>query len=189
MSTPTSTQSCAAFYAAQHAAARGTSRLAAGPLPFHGATALDVCTRDVVTCDAGMQVGEAARLMRKHDVGALVVVEAPAPGRHVVAGLLTDRDLAVGVVAMERDLQSTRVGDVMRADVVSARADDPVASLLSLMRHKRVRRLPVTGPEGDLLGIVTMDDVLAGVAEQVHALADVAAAARHGTDTSPVPSH
>jgi len=143
-------------------------------------TAGDICTRDVVFTDRGMMVGEAARLMRTHHVGSLAVVEERAPARRFVVGMVTDRDIATAVVAADRDPHAFRVGDVMSADVVTARESDSVLDLLEVMRRKRVRRVPVTGAQGELIGLVALDDVLAVVAEQLQALAAaVGAAQRH----------
>jgi len=183
MSTPSSQQICADFYAAQHASSPKPPARATGGCATSAATAMDVCTRAVVTCDAGMPVSEAARKMRKHGVGSLVVVDDGSPGQHVVTGMLTDRDLAIGVVAAERDTQAFRVGDIMSRDVVTARADDSVTSIVALMRHKRVRRIPVTGPEGVLVGIVTLDDLLAGSSIAAGAVAGIVG--RPGMPTEP----
>lgn len=143
-------------------------------------TAGEICTRVVVFTDRGMMLAEAARLMRSHHVGSLVVVDERSPNERLVAGMLTDRDIATAVVGAERDPHAFRVGDVMSADVVTVREQDSILDVLAVMRRKKVRRVPVTGPQGELVGLVSIDDVLAIVAEQMRALADaVGAAQRH----------
>lgn len=142
-------------------------------------TAGDLCTRTVVVTDKAMMAGEAARLMRTHHVGSLVVVEEKSPQERIVVGMVTDRDIATAIVGADRDPRAFRVGDIMAPDVVTAREQDGMADLLSVMRRKRVRRLPVTGPHGELIGIVAIDDVLAAIAEQMRALADAVSAAGH----------
>lgn len=145
-------------------------------------TAGDLCTRTVVFADAGMMLAEAARLMRSHHVGSLVVVEERSPAERIVVGMITDRDIATAVVGEERDPHAFRVGDVMSRELVTAREQDSVLDLLAAMRRKRVRRVPVTGARGELVGIVALDDLLAVVAEQMQALAAaVGAAQRHET--------
>jgi CBS domain-containing protein len=147
-------------------------------------TAGDLCTRTVVFTDAGMQLAEAARLMRKHHVGSLVVVQERSPAERLVVGMITDRDIATAVVADERDPHAFRVGDVMSKDVVTAREQDSVLDVLAVMRRKGVRRLPVTAAQGELVGLMALDDVLAVVAEQLQALAAaVGAAQRHEAGT------
>lgn len=137
-----------------------------------------ICTRTVTIAYPGMPLNEAARLMREHHVGCLVVVEQQSPEDRVVVGMLTDRDIVTVVVASERDPHGLRVGDVMSKDVVMAREQDSVLDVLGTMRRNRVRRIPVTGPRGTLIGIVALDDVLEIVAEEMQALASAVGAAQ-----------
>jgi CBS domain-containing protein len=143
-------------------------------------TAGDISTRTVVFADPAMMLGDAARLMRGHHVGSLVVVEERSPVQRIVVGMVTDRDIATAVVAADRDPHAFRVGDVMSKEVATVREQDALLDLLAVMRRKRVRRLPVVGAQGELLGLVTLDDVLQIVAEQMQALAAAfGAAGRH----------
>lgn len=140
----------------------------------------DICTRIVAIGYPSMALNEAARVMRKHHVGCLVVVEEISPTERVVVGMLTDRDIAMGVVAADRDPHGMRVGDLMTKEVVTAREQDSILDLLSAMRRKRVRRIPVTAPQGTLIGIVALDDVLEVLAQQMQAVATaVSAASQH----------
>jgi CBS domain-containing protein len=94
--------------------------------------------------------------------------------------MLTDRDIATGVVAAEKELYGLRVADVMSRAVVSVREEDSMLDVLAAMRRKGVRRAPVVGPRDRLIGIVAMDDVLELVAQELQALAAaVGAAQRH----------
>ncbi len=124
----------------------------------------DVCTRIVVVAGPRDGLAHAAALMRSHHVGCLVVVEADT--RRVV-GLLTDRDIVTAVVARGLDPQRLLVEDVMVREVVTARPDESFIDLLRTMRRKGLRRLPVTTPSGTLLGLVTLDDALGILAEQL----------------------
>jgi CBS domain-containing protein len=141
-------------------------------------TAGEICTRTVVHTDRGMLVDEAARLMRTHHVGSLVVTEERSPRERIVVGMVTDRDITTAVVALERDPRAYRVGDIMSPDVVTVREQDALLDVLAVMRRKKVRRVPVTGPRGELAGLVALDDVLAVVAEQLQALAAAVGAAQ-----------
>lgn len=141
-------------------------------------TAGDICIRTVVVGDAAMAVDEAARLMRKHQVGCLVIVEEIAPGQRAVVGMLTDRDIVTTVVASARDATLLRVGDVMTRDVITAREADSILDVLGSMRRKGVRRIPVTGPQRMLIGLVALDDVLAVVALEMQAIAAAVGAPR-----------
>lgn len=146
----------------------------------------DICTRIVTIAEPGMALGEAARLMRDRRVGCLVVVEPTSPDERVVVGMLTDRDIAIGVVAAGRDPHGMRVEDVMTRDVVTAGEHDSLLDLLAAMRRKAVRRVPVTAPGGILLGLVALDDVLEILAQQMRAVAAaVNAAGRHDRTAAP----
>ena len=136
------------------------------------ATAGDLCTRQVVVAPPSLSVDEAARLMRERHVGCLVVVQQGDDGR-LPAGILTDRDIVTAVVARDIDAKSLRVGDVMTATVASVRESDTIYDVLSTMRSRGVRRVPVTGPHGTLAGILTLDDVLNALAGQLQALGSV----------------
>jgi CBS domain-containing protein len=149
-------------------------------------TAGDICSRLVAVAYPSMAIDEAARVMRERHVGCLVVVEELTAGERIVVGVLTDRDIAMGVVAADRDPHGMRVGDVMTRDVVKVRDDDSLSDVLAAMRRKAVRRVPVTGPKDVLIGIVALDDVLAVLAQQMEAVAAaVSAAARHEQTAMP----
>ncbi len=136
------------------------------------ATAGDLCTRQVVVAPPSLSVDEAARLMRERHVGCIVVVEQGDGGR-LPMGILTDRDIVMAVVAKDADAKTLRVGDVMTATLASVRESDTLYDVLSTMRSRGVRRVPVTGPHGTLAGILTLDDVLNGLAGQLQALGSV----------------
>jgi len=126
----------------------------------------EICTRHVSYAERGMPLVEAARLMREHHVGCLVVVDEVG-GQRKVVGMLTDRDIVVAVVARSVAPQTLVVGDVMSADPVSARESDSLIDLMRTMRSKGVRRVPVVGDGNVLIGIATLDDVLAVLAEEL----------------------
>lgn len=117
----------------------------------------EICTRPVVTALPDETIPEAARRMRDRNVGDLVV--ADSLGRPI--GMLTDRDIVVSAVAQSPDrLTSLLVSDVMTADPVTARETDSIDVALKYMRAKGIRRLPVIGPDGQLQGILALDDLL-----------------------------
>lgn len=132
--------------------------------------AADICNRTVTIAERGMPLTEAAQLMRERHVGCLVVVDDTAAGRTVV-GMLTDRDIVTAVVAKSLDPARWLVEDVMTTDVVTALEVDSIKDMLSAMRRKGMRRLPVVTPQGLLIGLVTLDDLLPIMAEQLHDMA------------------
>ncbi len=97
---------------------------------------------------------EAAGLMRELDVGALPVCE-----NHRLAGMLTDRDIVVRGTADGRDPNSTSVRDVMSISVVFVHAEQPVEEAVRVMEDRQIRRLPVIGRDGRLVGIVSLGDI------------------------------
>lgn len=146
----------------------------------------DTCTRIVSVAYPELSVEEAARTMCEQHVGSLVVVQEIVPAERQVVGMVTDRDLVTGVIAAQRDPQGLCVSDVMSRSVVTAREEDSLLDVLSSMRRRAVRRVPVVGPQDRLIGIVTIDDVLRLLAEEMQALAAaVAAAQRHEKSHAP----
>ena len=122
-------------------------------------TAGEICSRSVTIAFGETPLDGAARLMRDNHVGCLVVVDEVA-GKRIVVGVLTDRDIVTAVVAPGLDAAALRVEDVMTTDLVTAREDDSLIDLVRTMRRKGVRRIPVVGGQGELIGVVTLDDVL-----------------------------
>jgi len=113
-----------------------------------------ICTKPVVTASTQMSVSQAADAMRKQNVGALVVVNARRP-----VGMLTDRDIVVEVLARGLDPESTRIGDVMHKKPVTIREDLGVFDAIKTFAKTGVRRLPVVGRTGLLVGVITLDDL------------------------------
>lgn len=130
----------------------------------------EMCNREVVIVDRETSVSEAARLMRKHHVGDLVVVESLQGGRRPV-GIVTDRDIVLEVVAMDVAADSLRVGDIMAAGLASVREAEGVFEAMRYMRGQGVRRLPVVDEAGWLVGIITLDDLVELLAEEMGELA------------------
>ena len=121
-----------------------------------------ICLREVDLAEARESVLEAARRMRDRRVGTLVIVDDS--GKPV--GLLTDRDLALRVVAAGGDPRAISVGEVMTEHPKTVSERTPIESALSLMRSGSFRRLPVVNEDGKLVGIVSLDDVLSLLAEE-----------------------
>ena len=130
-----------------------------------------ICTRSVVIAFRSTAVNEAARLMREQHVGCLVVVDETDAGR-VVAGMLTDRDIVMAIVAHDLDARTLRIEDVMSVDLVTAREDDSVMDLIATMRRKGVRRVPVVDARSVLIGLVTLDDVLEIIVQELSTLVE-----------------
>jgi CBS domain-containing protein len=131
-----------------------------------------ICNRQVVTVGRAAKVTDAARLMRHHHVGDVVLVEE-RDGKRVPFGILTDRDIAIAVVAEGIDPDEVSVGEVVQADVVTGSSEASVAEIVESMRRHGVRRIPIVNRQGELAGIVTADDVVDFVAREMAAAADL----------------
>jgi CBS domain-containing protein len=138
---------------------------------------VDFCRCELLTVRPSDEVLLAARLMREKNVGCLAVVDQVAPGKHPrPVGVLTDRDIVVAVVAEAIDPAGVRVGDIMTRAPVTASGTDSPEQAAHTMRRAGVRRLLVVGQQGELIGVVSLDDVLEYLAGE---LQSVAAAIRH----------
>jgi CBS-domain-containing membrane protein len=133
-----------------------------------------ICTRDVVTCRPDTPALDAARLIRNHHVGDLVVV-MESDGRRTPVGIVTDRDIIVSVVAKEVDPASLFVSEIMSSPAVTAFEWEDVWQVLRRMRLHGVRRMPVLSDADDLIGIVTFDDLIGAVSELLIELRHVSA--------------
>jgi CBS domain-containing protein len=135
----------------------------------------EICTRVTVFTTRDTTVADAAKLMRQHHVGSLVVVEDINGSKRVPVGIVTDRDAVVEVMATGLDPNTITVGDIMVRDLVTARESEGVLETMQIMRYKGVRRLPIVGKSGELIGIVTIDDLLEVLAEELSELAKIVA--------------
>lgn len=120
----------------------------------------ELCRREVVTVHKDDTIVHAARRMREAHVGDVVVVERQEP--RVPVGILTDRDIVVGVIAKDvNHFGMLEVGDVLsRENLIVARETDDVRTALSRMKTHGVRRMPVVNAAGHLVGILTFDDLV-----------------------------
>ncbi|HEU0283168.1 MAG TPA: CBS domain-containing protein [Gallionella sp.] len=130
----------------------------------------EICNREVVIVQSDQSTLEAARLMRQHHVGDVVVVEDRG-GVRVPVGIVTDRDLVVEIAAPELNQTAITVGDIMVSGLATAKENTGVFEAIQYMRAKGVRRLPVVDDNGGLVGILTLDDLLELLAEEFLSLA------------------
>jgi CBS domain-containing protein len=116
--------------------------------------------------------------MRDHHVGNLVVVE-PRGSAYVPVGILTDRDIVVAIVAKGVAPESVSVGDAMTRNLLTVRDDASLEYALREMRRHGVRRAPVVRANGDLVGIIAIDDIVQHLAVQLSELADLIRVEQH----------
>lgn len=126
----------------------------------------EICTTNVIFCSPDTSIPAAAKLMREHHIGDLLVAVEKPDGLRAV-GILTDRDIVVEVIALDVPIDRLTVKDVMSRTLVYVNESKEVYETLALMRHKGVRRMPVVNQYDDLVGIVTLDDLLENLAEEM----------------------
>jgi CBS domain-containing protein len=123
-------------------------------------------SRDVRVIRPEEALAEAARRLQRYHIGALVVVD----DKGWPIGIVTDRDIVCGQLEKKADLHCLIVGDVMTRDPVTLPADADVSRAVETMHAWGVRRAPVINRAGELVGIVTIDDLLPVLANQLTAL-------------------
>ena len=116
----------------------------------------DVMAREIETATANAPLSEACRIMWENDCGSVPVVD-PLSGR--LCGIVTDRDACMASYLRHRPLTQIPIAVAMAADPVTCREDDDLAKVHETMASRQVRRLPVVGAEGDLLGVVSLNDI------------------------------
>ena len=129
-----------------------------------------ICNREVLIAQKNDTLVEAAKLMREYQTGSIVIIEE-RNGLRYPAGIVTDRDLVIELIAKEVDINSVTLGDVMYRDIILGKENDDVNETIKIMRQRGIRRLPVVDDRGVLVGIVTMDDLIDLISEQLKDLA------------------
>jgi len=114
-------------------------------------------TKDPVCCLPTDSVAQAAELMKSRNIGSIPVIENAKTKKLV--GIVTDRDLALTIVAVGRDAKSTNVDAVMSFEVVSCLADDDLQKTLDAMEKHQLRRIPIVDHDHRIVGIITQADV------------------------------
>ena len=126
----------------------------------------EYCNRDVIVVEKTESVRDAINLMRNEHVGDVVVIEKQGE-QTVPIGILTDRDIVVEILAREVELDSVSVGDVMSYELVTVTEETKLIDAIKVMRNNGVRRVPVVNDCGGLEGILSSDDILELLAEQL----------------------
>lgn len=132
----------------------------------------DIMTRGVTYVAEDTSLADVARVMRQDHVGSVIVTRKGQQGNRPV-GILTDRDIVIQVVAEGLSLGSLTAGDAMSRELVTVGDNASLIEAVSQMGQQGIRRLPVTDDDGLLIGVLSMDDVLAQAGALLENLADV----------------
>ena len=119
----------------------------------------EFCNREVVIIDQESSVTNAAQVMRQYHVGDVIIVNEQH-GKNMPTGILTDRDIALEIVAKGTDPESISVRDAMSFELVMVDEEDDLLRVIELMRDNGIRRVPVVDSDQALVGILTVDDIL-----------------------------
>ena len=117
----------------------------------------EVMTKNPVCCLPNDMVAKVAKSMKRKNIGSIPVIENEKNRKLV--GIVTDRDLTLGIVAKELDAKSTKVEAVMTRKVVTCRAEDDLQKALDAMSEHQLRRIPVVDMDNKILGIIAQADV------------------------------
>lgn len=135
-------------------------------------TVRDLAAHEVVTVIPSATLAECAQIMRNQHVGSVIVIDDQAK-RDDPRGIVTDRDIVIEAVALGLDPATLTAGDVMTMPLATVNDRDDILDALARMREHGVRRLPVLDDAGHLSGIVTVDNLLEALAEQLDAVVRV----------------
>ncbi len=136
------------------------------------------CRKPVVRIALDKNVTQACRLMEENNIGCLIAEEN---GR--LCGILTDRDIALKVAGASRDPEQTKVKDIMTPDPIRISVDKDLRQLTSLMHAFHVRRVPIVNGHDTIVGIITLDDIIALLANQ---MSEIGKAISEGFGQGPV---
>jgi CBS domain-containing protein len=131
----------------------------------------DVMTSDPICCLQGDTVVKLAQLMGKNDIGLIPIIDSELTGK--ISGIVTNRDLALKVVAEGRDPKSTKAGDVMTRKVLTVNANDDLQKAFDMMTGLQLRRIPVVDHNNRVVGILAQADVSTRLKEPQQAVAVV----------------
>lgn len=126
----------------------------------------EYCNREVTIIGRGDSVTKAAKLMREHHVGDVLVVDSNN-GERTPIGILTDRDIVIKVLAEDLDLNTVTLEDIMSLKLVTVQESDDLMATIKRMRLYGVRRIPVVNSRGGLIGVLAVDDILDVITEQL----------------------
>lgn len=129
----------------------------------------EYCNREVVVIHKDETPLDTSRLMRRLHVGDVIIVDN-VDGDKTPLGIITDRDIALEIVAADIDPAAIAAIDIVRRPLVTVNETDDISECIVCMKHNGIRRLPVVDDDGLLVGVITADDILEIVTEQLNDL-------------------
>jgi len=136
----------------------------------------DLMVTNLITIDAEATVQKAVELMDKHDIGCLIVISYGNP-----VGIITERDMFRRVLLQKRDIAKTRVGNIMSAPLMTSTPQTDIRDAVRLMNERRIKKLPVV-EEGELIGLVSLTDIMRSLAYFEHVISSLCARCQRGKE-------
>jgi CBS domain-containing protein len=130
-----------------------------------------ICQTNVVTLEKTSTLKAAAQLMQEEHVGSIIIVER-LNGRVVPAGIITDRDIALTIGSWKTP-QDLRVEQIMQTHPITINVNEGIYDAILVMRKKGIKRLPVTNDDGSLFGVISADEVLKLMGDEINNLAKI----------------
>lgn len=134
----------------------------------------DVMVKDIITIDASASALEAAEVMNKYDIGCLIVVEGRRP-----IGIVTERDMLKRVLLQHKDPGKTSVNNIMSRPLIVSTPKTEIRDAVGVMNERRFKRLPVV-EDGNLLGLVSLTDIVRSLAYFEHAISSLCSRCQWG---------
>jgi CBS domain-containing protein len=126
-----------------------------------------ICSREVVIAQTDESLRAAAELMSAHGVGCVVICDENKQSKRIPTGMLTDRDIVMAILHQHKGLDELFIGEAMSRDPLVIHDTEEVDEAIERLRAHGVRRAPVVDAQGALVGIVSLDDLLEVIAEQL----------------------
>lgn len=123
-------------------------------------------SKEITLLPSTATVLDAAKFMTDMNVGSVIIMKDDIP-----SGILTDRDIVAKVLAQGKDPRTTKIGEIMRTPVVTISEDKDIIDVTKLISTHAIRRLPVVGTNGKLVGVITLDDVLILLGQEMQNIA------------------
>jgi len=118
----------------------------------------DIMTKTVVVVPLGEDLFEAAKLMKKHEVGSVIVVDSLETKR--AKGIITERDIVYKIIVKRVDPYKTKVDDVMSKPLRVVKPDTTLEDAAMAMKENRIKRLPVVNDNNELIGVISEGDIM-----------------------------
>lgn len=130
-----------------------------------------ICKTDVVSIEKNSSLKEAAVLMQKKHVGSLIVTEG-FNGKKIPCGIITDRDITL-TVGSSQNPQDLHVEQIMQNQPITVKTSEGIFETIVRMREHGIKRLPVVTEDGSLYGVISADDILTLMSEEINNLAKI----------------